>query len=103
MRSTRETCQPGGGAHGFSSVQSPLCSLCQPVACPLFPGSTSFLCFGLGCSEAWFPHFLPQAFSVMVPFAPTGPPQGLSLFFSQRELSVLKALFRKAGRGLLFF
>lgn len=78
------------------------------VTCPLsgLQGiSLSVLVFSLpsfGCHEVWFHHFLSPVFSITVLFAPTGPPHGLSLFFSQRKLSVLKPLFRKAGRSSCF-
>lgn len=71
----------------------------QPV--PL-PGPTSSLPAFLR-SQRSLVSSLSSGLFCTCSFASTGPPPGLSLFFSQRELSVLKTLLGEAGRRLLFF
>lgn len=73
---------------------------------PSRPHAVSFLVFRSspsGCRRVHFITCLLKSFPWLFSLLPTGPLQGPSLFSSQRELSALKALFRMAGRRLLFF
>lgn len=77
-----------------------------PSCPPSRPHALSFLVFRpspSGCRRVHFITCLLKSFPWLFFLLPTGPLQGLALFSSQRELSALKALFRTAGRRLLFF